>query len=111
MKRLLDPVEYIEWLTGKRREFKSDDEFVQDFFERFYLTDKADTAKRYELQNLFTAYLLNHDIRDIIDKKEYSKLEIFGQLSLNDMETLGKNQIKSTLQYIKDNKILNRFQI
>ncbi|HUC81523.1 MAG TPA: DEAD/DEAH box helicase family protein [Flavisolibacter sp.] len=111
MKRLLDPVEYIEYLTGKRREFKSDDEFVQDFFERFYLTPKADTAKRYELQNLFTSYLLNKEIRGIMDDKEYSKLEVFGQLSLNDLETLGKDQIKSTLQYIKDNKIINKFQI
>jgi type I restriction enzyme, R subunit len=111
MKRMLDPIEYIEFLTGKRREFKSDDEFVQDFFERFYITDKADTAKRYELQNLFTSYLLNHDIRNIIDKKEYGKLEVFGQLSLNDLEMLGKDQIKSTLQYIKDNQILNKFQI
>ena len=29
----------------------------------------------------------------------------------DDLETLGKDQIKSTLQYIKDNKIINKFQI
>lgn len=109
LKRKLDIIEYLQVLFGKRPRFKTNDEVIDSFFERFYQSDKADTAKMYELRSLFFAYILNPDIRRIIDNKEYPSLEVQSGLSLNDLEKLGKKQIKDTISFIKNNQIIQNF--
>lgn len=109
LKRKLDIVEYLQVLFGKRPRFKTNDEVLNAYFEQYFMTDKADNAKMYEIRNLIFAYVLNPDIRRIIDKKEYPRLEVHSGLSIADLEKLSQKQIKDIISFIKTNHIIQNF--
>jgi hypothetical protein len=45
----------------------------------------------------------------VLDRKEFGRLATDPRLSIEDLDSLGPDQIKFTLDYIKDNVPINQF--
>lgn len=89
--------------------FKSENEIAEEHFQRYLSTEGINGAALYELRNLFINYLLNPEIREILDEKKYSLLATESALSLDDISKLSQHEIETTLNYIRDNIPLNQF--
>lgn len=109
--RRLTLTEILQKIFGKIDRFKEPEDFADESFDRFLSIEGIDGSKKYELRNLFLAYLLNPEIRNILDKKNYGELSTSAELSFDDLKKLGKDQIEITLNYIKDNISLDQYRI
>lgn len=101
--------EILEKVFGKIARFPSRQDLAEEDFERFLSTDGVDGSKVNELQALFTAYLLNPDIRAIVDAGEFSRLSTDARLNLKELKALGEPQRKLALNYIKDAIVINKY--
>jgi type I restriction enzyme, R subunit len=109
VKRRLTLVEILKKVFGKIDKFKTKEEIVGEYFERFLSVEGVDGSKVHELRSLFTAYLLYGEVRDVLDRKEFGRLATDPRLSIEDLDNLGADQIKLTMDYIKDNVPINQF--
>jgi type I restriction enzyme, R subunit len=109
VERRLSLREILKKVFGKIDHFKTKEDIATEYFERFLSTEGIDPTKVNELQMLFTAYLLYDDVRLWLNKNDYGEFATDARLSIHDLTALGTDQIKYTLNYIKDNIPLNQF--
>ena len=104
--------EIIEIVFNGRR-IKSSDEILEEKFTDLLKNSKdlkEDMQIIFALKNLFKAYILYEDIREIIDKMEFQRLIDKQALTQEDIDVLDREQIKFVVNYIKDYIDLEDFE-
>jgi type I restriction enzyme R subunit len=100
--------ELLELIFGKRLKLKNKNELLEDEFAKFISIQKPQQNIN-ELKNFFKAYTTDGEIRNIIDNKDFTKLYTNPKLSIDEIKSIGKDNLSSTTQYIKDYVNLNTF--
>ncbi len=101
--------EILRKVFGKIDRFKTKEDIAGEYFERFLSMEGVDPTKVHELRNLFTAYLLYEDIRMQLNANDFGGFATDARLNIHDLTILGQEQIRFTLNYIKDTISLNQF--
>ena len=101
--------EILDKIFGNIQYFKTRREVIDDEFEGYCLTHDINIEKYYEMKNFFEAYLTSKDVNRIIEDKKYQNLSTNPRFTFNELRSLGKNNMLSIVDYIKDNVNTNQF--
>jgi len=100
--------EFIEKVFGGIDSFKSKDELLDEEFEKFIAINKPENQFILPIKNYLKAYIIDNEIRDIVEKGEYARLATNPKLTLADIESLN-GWIEKVPEYVKDYVSLNTY--
>ncbi len=93
--------EILEYVFGDREQFQTKDEIVLDEFDNF-VQNEGITPEQYSASHdVFTAYTTSSEVRDIIDSKEYGKLDFAG-VDMKQWTSLPESLRKRIPEYARD---------
>lgn len=102
--------EIIEKIFGLIPYFKSKDELLEEEFDKFLSDYKPqDKDDVIALKYFFKAYITDNRVRDIIEKKKFTELNVNPSFNINDYKSVGKNWRMLIPEYVKDYVPLNNF--
>lgn len=106
--RSLTWLELIEHIYGLIPHLRTKDELLNDEFDKFVSIYKPEAGYIQAIKNFIKSYITDKEIRDIIDKREYSRLADNPKITIQDLKELGdwKNTIP---MYVKDYVSVNKF--
>jgi type I restriction enzyme R subunit len=90
-------------------QIKTRTELANESFDRFMSDTQIDGTVYNEVKNLFTSYLLFDDIRQMFNENQLGGLATDMRISIQDLKKMGRANIDTTLNYIKDNVQINQF--
>jgi hypothetical protein len=100
--------EVLEKIFGRLDRFKTKDELLEEEFDKFISIYKPESQYVMPIKNFLKAYITDAEIREIIDKGEYSRLATNPKVSIGDIKSLA--QWKEVIPgYVKDYVSLNIF--
>lgn len=108
--RRLSLREIIEKIYGIIPYFKSKDELLEEEFEKFisdYKPEEKDDV--IALKYFFKAYVVDNKVRDIIETKKYTELNVNPTFNINDYKAVKKEWRDIIPNYVKDYVSINRF--
>ena len=100
--------EFIEKVLGGIANFKSKDELLEGEFDKFIAINKPESQFVLPIKNYLKAYITDNEIRDIIEKGEYTRLATNPKLTFADLEELN-GWIERVPEYVKDYVSLNAY--
>jgi type I restriction enzyme, R subunit len=108
--RRLSMREILEKIYGMIPYFKSKDEMLDEEFEKFIIDRKPeDPAHIVAMKYFFKAYTTDSRVRDIIDNKRYTELNINPNFTIKDYKAIPATWRETIPEYIKDYISLNQF--
>ncbi|MDP2337812.1 MAG: DEAD/DEAH box helicase family protein [Bacteroidota bacterium] len=108
--RRLTMQEIIEKIFGLIPYFKSKDELLEEEFEKFITDFKPeDKDDILALKYFFKAYITDNRVRDIIEKKKFTELNVNPTFNIKDYKAISPEWRKIIPGYVKDYVVLNQF--
>lgn len=112
--RRLSLREILEKVFGLISSFKSKDELLEDEFDKLLLDLPPDELEQHAndivaLKNYFKAYATDSRLRDIIEKKRFTELNVNPSFSMADFKAVPLEWRDRIPDYIKDYLSLNQF--
>lgn len=102
--------EILEKIFGLIPGFKTKDELLEDEFQKFVLDCKPDDAKHImAMKYYFKAYATDSHLRDIIENKRLTDLNVNPTFSMADFKAVPAEWRTCIREYIKDYVSLNQF--
>lgn len=102
--------EIVEKIFGIIPKFKSKDKLLEEEFDKFISIHPPDEDVNVRaLKYFFKAYIVDQDIRRIIEAKDFHALQTNPTLSIADYKAVGKKFMKLVPEYINDYIKLDRF--
>ena len=104
--------EVVEKALGLIPGFKSKNELLEEEFEKFILDRKPDNPKDINaMKYFFKAYVTSNRIREIIDTKELTQLNVNPSFNMQDYKAVPKKWREIIPEYVKDYVSLNQFMV
>lgn len=100
--------EILEKIFGRIQRFKTKNELLEEEFGKFVSIYKPDNKKVLIIKNFMKAYLTDHEIREIMEKKQFQRLATNPKVTLDELKDLG-NWKEKVIEYVKDYVPLNNF--
>lgn len=100
--------EFIEKAFGKITDFKTKDELLNEEFEKFIAIHKPENQFVLPIKNYLKAYITDNEIRNIIEKGEYTRLATNPKLTFSDLKVLD-GWIERVPEYVKDYVSINAY--
>lgn len=100
--------EFIDKAFGSIKTFKSKDELLDEEFEKFVAINKPENQYAMPIKNYLKAYITDNEIRDIIEKGEYTRLATNPKLTMADLEAVN-GWVEKVPEYVKDYVSLNAY--
>lgn len=104
--------EILDKIFGRIKKFKNKDELLEEEIEKFISIYKPDAKYIHVIRNFIKAYITDMEIREIMEKREYSRLATNPRLNMNDLRELHgwrNDWDNCIIGYIKDYVSLNAF--
>lgn len=106
--------EILEKIFGLIPGFKSKDELLEDEFQKFLLDQSPDQLSKHAdaivaLKYFFKAYATDGRLRDIIEKRRLTDLNVNPAFSMADFKAVPKEWRDRIPEYVKDYVSLNQF--
>ena len=106
--------EILEKIFGLIPKFKSKDELLEDEFQKFLLDQPAEGLAKHAdaivaLKYFFKAYATDGRLRDIIEKRQLTELNVNPAFSMADFKAVPKEWRDRLPEYVKDYVSLNQF--
>lgn len=106
--------EILEKIFGLIPGFKSKDELLEDEFQKFLLDQPEDELAKHAdaivaLKYFFKAYATDGRLRDIIEKRRLTELNVNPAFSMADFKAVPKEWRDRLPEYVKDYVSLNQF--
>lgn len=106
--------EILEKIFGLIPGFKSKDELLEDEFQKFLLDQPEDELAKHAdaivaLKYFFKAYATDGRLRDIIEKRRLTELNVNPAFSMADFKAVPKEWRERLPEYVKDYVSLNQF--
>ena len=106
--RRLSLWEILDKVFGRIQRFKSKDDLAQEEFDKFLVDQGISNETFYEARDFFNLYLIDESFRVAINQRQFNRLAS-NPTTMQVLNTLGKEQIESIVNYIQDNVHLNNF--
>jgi len=100
--------EILDKIFGRIKKFKNKDELLEEEIEKFISISKPEAKYVHAIRNFIKAYITDMEIREIMEKKEYSRLATNPRFSMSDLRELD-GWLNPAIEYIKDYVSLNAF--
>jgi type I restriction enzyme R subunit len=107
--RRLSLREILEKIFGKIKKFKTKDELLEEEVNKFISIYHPEPKMIYIIRQFIKAYILDNQLREIIDKGEFQDLATNPRFDMKDMQELGREWREKAVEYIKDYVPLNTF--
>lgn len=112
--RRLSLREILEKIFGLIPGFKSKDELLEDEFRKFLLDQPPESLAAHAeaivaLKYFFKAYATDGQLREIIEKKQLTQLNVNAAFSMADFKAVPKEWRERIPEYVKDYVSLNQF--
>jgi type I restriction enzyme R subunit len=102
--------EILQKAFGQITGFKSKDELLEDEFQKFVLDFRPQDAESIvAMKYYFKAYATDTRVREIIDAKQYTELNVNPTLSIADFKAVPQEWRTKIPEYVKDYVPLNQF--
>ncbi len=102
--------ELLEKAVGRITKFKSKDELLDEEFEKLILDLKPEEVKNLQaLKYYFKAYISDSHVRDIIETKNLTALNVNPTFGMKDFKAVPEAWRQRIPEYVKDYVTLNRF--
>ncbi|MDR3625693.1 MAG: DEAD/DEAH box helicase family protein, partial [Ignavibacteriaceae bacterium] len=102
--------EILEKIYGMIPYFKSKDQMLDEEFEKFIIDRKPNDATHIvAMKYFFKAYATDSKVRDIIDNKNYTELNVNPNFTMKDFKAIPQHWREIIPEYIKDYISLNQF--
>ncbi|MBP7791525.1 MAG: DEAD/DEAH box helicase family protein [Candidatus Goldbacteria bacterium] len=106
--RRIGILEIVAKIFGKITQFKTKDELLDEEVDKFIAIYKPDSKYVLPIKNFIKAYVTDNEIRDIVEKKEFSRFATNPKISMADFKSL--NGWRDIIpDYIKDYVPINNF--
>lgn len=100
--------EVLERIFGFIDGFKNEDDLLEDECDKFISINKPDSQYVPYIKNYIKAYVKDNTFREIIEKKELTKLNFYSSFGIDELKALNGWRDKLP-EYIKDNVNLNTY--
>jgi type I restriction enzyme R subunit len=112
--RRLSLREILEYIFGKIKQLRNKDELMEDEIQKFVITHKIDEAEvryYYLIKAFFKAYLIDRELQEIMESKEYQRLATNPIFNMKDFKELKQwnGGPEFIVTYIKDYVPINKF--
>lgn len=102
--------EILDKIFGAIPAFKSKRELIEDEFESYLLTRTVPADKYTEIKNFFETYIMDKDVRRIIEDEKYQLLGTeVSTYTMSDLRKLGVENMAQVVDYINDNVNVSKF--
>jgi type I restriction enzyme R subunit len=102
--------EILEKIYGLIPYFKSKDQILDEEFAKFIIDEKPDDpAHIVAMKYFFKAYATDSKVRDIIDNKRFTELNVNPNFTITDYKAIPNGWREKIPEYIKDYVQLNQF--
>lgn len=102
--------EILDKIFGVIPAFKSKRELIEDEFESYLLTRPVPTDKYAEIKTFFETYIMDKDVRRIIEDEKYQLLGTeVSTYTMSDLKKLGVENMHQIVDYINDNVNVSKF--
>lgn len=102
--------EILDKIFGAIPSFKSRRELIEDEFETYMLTRPISSDKYYEIKRFFETYILDKDVRRVIEDKKFQLLgSEVSTYTMADLDRLGTDNMWQIVDYINDNVNVSKF--
>ena len=102
--------EILDKIFGAIPSFKSKRELIEDEFETYLLTRPVSSDKYYEIKRFFETYILDKDVRRIVEDKKFQLLgSEVSTYTMADLDRLGTDNMWQIVDYINDNVNVSKF--
>ncbi len=108
--RRLSLREILEKIFGRIKKFKTKDDLLEEEIEKFISLYHPENKFIYIIRQFIKAYILDNELREILNSKEYGRLETNPGFTMRDLKELDgwKDPV---VDYIKDYVPLNAFTV
>jgi type I restriction enzyme R subunit len=100
--------DFLEKIFGLISRFKDKDEVLNDEYEKFILINKPDSEYIIVCRNYFKSYVTDSSFREIVDHKDYTRLNNYPGFTMAEFKQLNIWRDKIP-EYIKDYVNINKF--
>lgn len=108
--RRLSLREILEKVFGHIPDFKSKDDLLEDEFQKFVLDFRPqDSESIVAMKYYFKAYAIDPHLREIIEKKQYTELNVNPTFGMADFKAVPQEWRERIPEYVKDYVSLNQF--
>ena len=108
--RRLTVKEMLDKVFGVITSFKSKKDLVNDEFEGYILSHGVAAGEYYKVRRFFEAYLTDTEVQRAIEDKKFQLLGTkIPSYTMSDLKNLGAVNMKSVVEYIKDNVNIWKF--
>ncbi|MDP8213320.1 MAG: DEAD/DEAH box helicase family protein [Candidatus Zapsychrus exili] len=106
--RRLSLREILEKIFGRIKKFKTKDDLLEEEIEKFISLYHPENKFIHSIRQFMKAYILDVELREILNSKEYGRLETNPGFTMKDLKELDgwKDPV---VDYIKDYVLLNAF--
>lgn len=102
--------EIIEKIFGLIPYFKNKEELLDDEFDKFILDAKpSEKDDILAVKYFFKAYITDGQVREIVDSKKYSELNVNPSFTLKDFKSVPESYRNLIPEYVKDYVPINKF--
>ena len=100
--------EILEKIFGRIKKFKTKDDLLEEEIEKFISIYHPENKFIHIIRQFMKAYILDTELREILNSKEYGRLETNPGFTMTDLKELDgwKDPL---VEYIKDYVPLNAF--
>lgn len=112
--RRLSLREILEYVFGKIKQLKGKDALMEDEVQKFIITHKVsekDIQYFYLIKEFFKAYLIDRELQEIMETKEYQRLATHSLFNMQEFKKLKEwnGGPEFIVSYIKDYVPINKF--
>jgi type I restriction enzyme R subunit len=108
MDRRLSLREIIEKIFGRITVFKTKEELLDEEVEKFISIHKPDSREVPLIKKFIKAYIVDHEVKDIMESKEFGRFATNSQFSMEEYKEVRK-WCEMIPEYVKDYVSLNKF--
>ncbi len=93
--------EILQFIFGLSPKIATREQLTEDHFQQFLTTQSPDATKVRELRHLFHAFVLDGELRHLIEEGDFARLRALDASLIQVIKTLGHEQVKAMLTYVK----------
>lgn len=102
--------EILQFVFGLTPEIARRDQLAKEYFERYLATAAVDATKIRELRQIFHAYVLDGDVRALLDSGDFPALRTRDAGLFQSVKAVGPERLRGLLDYVKDAVPLDDFE-
>jgi type I restriction enzyme R subunit len=101
--------EILQFIFGLSPKIATREQLTEDYFQQFLTTQSPDATKVRELRHLFHAFVLDGELRALIEQGDFARLRALDASLIQIIKTLGADVVKQLATYIRTSVPLDTF--